>query len=116
MRRRLDRDRDAANTDAVLPHTSALRSRERVSGALTTTPLEHDTVVPLHAEPVPTPMTLIGLQVRPSSTLRSLRLMPSRPRRAEPDAELALQANISELETVVRTVDLRGWCCRSTPW
>lgn len=55
----------------------------------TTTPLVHETVVPLQADPVPTPMTLIGLQVRPRRTLRSLRLMPSRPSKAEPAAELA---------------------------
>lgn len=65
---------------------------------LTTTPLVQDTVVPLQAEPVPTPITEIGLQVKPKRTLTSLRSMPSKPRRAEPAAELACHSrNMSQL-------------------
>lgn len=63
--------------------------RDGRNNRLTTTPLEQLTVVPLHAEPVPTPMTLMGLQVKPNRTSRSLKLMPSKPRRALPVSELA---------------------------
>ena len=56
---------------------------------LTTTPLEQETVVPLHSEPDPTPMTLMGLQVRPRSTSRLERLTPMLFRMAVPAAELA---------------------------
>ena len=52
-------------------------------------PLEQLTVVPEHSEPEPTPTTEMGLQVRPRRTLRSLRLMPRRLRRAAPAAEFA---------------------------
>ena len=52
-------------------------------------PLEQETVVPLHASPVPTPITVIGLQVKPKRTLRSLRSTPIALRIAAPAAELA---------------------------
>ena len=55
------------------------------------TPPEQETVCPEHSEPEPTPTTLMGLQVNPSRTFKSERLMPRSPRRAEPSFELALR-------------------------
>lgn len=57
--------------------------------ALTITPFEQETVLVEHSEPEPTPTTEMGLQVSPSRTFKSLRLMPRLLRIAVPDAELA---------------------------
>ena len=40
------------------------------------TPFEHETVVPLHSEPLPTPTTLMGLHVSPMRPLMSLASTP----------------------------------------
>ena len=55
--------------------------------ARTSTPLVQDTVVPEHSEPEPTPITEMGLQVKPMRPLMLLASIPRRPRRAAPAAD-----------------------------
>ena len=54
--------------------------------------LSQHTAFAEHALPVPTPMTLMGEQLRPSSTLIPSRTMPARPRIADPSAEVDCSA------------------------
>ena len=56
---------------------------------LTTMPLEQLTDVPEQALPEPTPTTVMGLQSRPSVTVRSSRTTPMRPKRPAAAVELA---------------------------
>ena len=56
---------------------------------LTMTPLEQLTGLEEHAEPEPTPTTLMGLQSRPSATSRSSSTTPMDFKSAVPAAELA---------------------------
>ena len=64
---------------------------------LTTLLLSQHTAFALHWLPVPTPMTVIGEQSRPTRTFRSWRMMPNRPRMMPTPAEFAYvaHANIS---------------------
>ena len=72
------------------------------------TPLEQDTVVPLHSEPDPTPTTLMGLQSRPRRTLVFWSTMPSSPSKAVPAAELACAQKKNKLSTPHLFLDRRS--------
>ena len=63
---------------------------------LTTLLLSQHTALALHALPVPTPMTLIGEQSRPTRALISWSTMPKRPRMAATPASLAYVARIED--------------------
>ena len=63
-------------------------------GALTVIPSVQVTVLPLHSEPEPTPMTLTGLQSRPRMTFASCTLMPNALSKAAPATELAWSQSV----------------------
>ena len=61
---------------------------------LTTLLLSQHTALALHALPVPTPITLIGEQSRPTRAVISWMTMPKRPRMAATPASLACVARV----------------------
>lgn len=95
LTRCLKGDGSASNgNNAALMMYVRFRTCSCVSGELTKELFSQQTGLALHAEPEPTPMAVMGEQLRPRRTSKSERTMPNSPRRAVPAAELAYDASV----------------------
>ena len=78
--------------------------------------LEQDTEVPEQVLPEPTPMTVIGEQVRPTRTSTPWTTMPSRPRRSDAAGSLACHSSTNQYEERAHEGVARTLCTELQHW